>query len=482
MRDSRKRFLHGVCLWLAAICFSPVHAGSIYDFITSPIEDPLSAAPDILKQGSMLPGDATPAPCPAVKDFADPLALWEAIDLALCSNPQIKSAWAEIKMQSAAVGEARAAYLPTLSGTAGRLRDITTFPGSDFRSSGVTSTIVSGTVGWRIFDFGGRDANRKSANQLLLAAIEDHDAVLQKTLASVIGAYFDAQTSQALLLAKKQSELLAQHTLETSRRRETKGADARSDVLQASTALAKVALERSRAEGAYLKSLSVLTYAIGAPSDTKIVLADDLEEKSNENNVELKNWLDLAASRHPAILAARAKVESAEQQVISARSDGLPTFDFSGNMYQNGRQGQTLQATKSREWVVGVTMTIPIFDGFSRTYKISGAEAQAEQKRAELEDIEHQTLMNVVKAYADAGSALNNLDYSQSLLSAAQESLATTQRKFEKGASDILDILNAQGALADAQQQRIQCLAEWRSARLQLLAATGQLDRAEIRN
>jgi hypothetical protein len=45
---------------------------------------------------------------------------------------------------------------------------------------------------------------------------------------------------------------------------------------------------------------------------------------------------------------------------------------------------------------------------------------------------------------------------------------------------DILDIPNAQGALADAQQQHIQCLAEWRSARLRLLTATGRMGRAEI--
>jgi outer membrane protein len=35
-------------------------------------------------------------------------------------------------------------------------------------------------------------------------------------------------------------------------------------------------------------------------------------------------------------------------------------------------------------------------------------------------------------------------------------------------------------ALSDAQQQRIQCQAEWRSARLRLLAATGVLGRSML--
>ncbi|HEV7814903.1 MAG TPA: TolC family protein, partial [Janthinobacterium sp.] len=53
-------------------------------------------------------------------------------------------------------------------------------------------------------------------------------------------------------------------------------------------------------------------------------------------------------------------------------------------------------------------------------------------------------------------------------------------RKYAKGASDILDILNAQNALADARQERVTCVAEWRSARLRLLANTGQLGKTSL--
>jgi outer membrane protein len=55
-----------------------------------------------------------------------------------------------------------------------------------------------------------------------------------------------------------------------------------------------------------------------------------------------------------------------------------------------------------------------------------------------------------------------------------QAALASVQRKFDKGAADMLEMLSTQAALSDAQQERIRCLAEWRSARLRLLAAAGQ--------
>ncbi|MNF13342.1 hypothetical protein D3C80_2151500 [compost metagenome] len=54
------------------------------------------------------------------------------------------------------------------------------------------------------------------------------------------------------------------------------------------------------------------------------------------------------------------------------------------------------------------------------------------------------------------------------------------QRKFGRGAADILEMLNTQSALLEAQQERIRCQAEWRSARLRLLASAGVLGREAI--
>ena len=49
---------------------------------------------------------------PCAKRFLPPARLGEAVDIALCNNPQIKSSWANIKVQAGALGEARAAICP----------------------------------------------------------------------------------------------------------------------------------------------------------------------------------------------------------------------------------------------------------------------------------------------------------------------------------------------------------------------------------
>jgi outer membrane protein len=476
------------------------------------LQDPLRTEPKALQDGTSLPNDLNPLSCaygrygiqPETNPWMiapqeiqtqkidtaqqeqqqnkvlnqSPLTLSEAMDVAICHNPQLRGSWAAIKVQAAALGEARAAYLPTITGSAGRMRDHTYFPNSQQPSTTLKGNTIYASLSWRLLDFGGRAANQRSAVDLLNAALADHDAALQKTLTDVISAYFDAQTAQATLQAKVKEEQYASSTLESAQRRETKGAGAETDTLQAQTALSKTMLERSRAQGTYRKDLSVLIYALGIPATTHLTLCEDLEDTQDtvkNTKQDLQSWLDQAKAHHPAIRAAQAQVDSAQEKVISTRSEGLPSLDLTGNFYQNGRPNQGLNPTRTEETLAGVTLNIPLFSGFSQTYKVKGAEAQVEQKQAALNDTEQQIYREVVKAHADAMAALDNLQYSQNLLTAAQKALASVQRKFDKGASNIQSVLSTQSALADAQQQRIQCMAEWRSARLRLLTSVGVL-------
>lgn len=167
------------------------------------VKDPLSTAPPVLASGATLPGDSEPIICPPRVDLARPLALGDAVDMALCNNPQLMASWAAIKIQSGALGEARATYLPTLNGSASKLRNETKYPdASEFNSSDSGHTMYLG-MSWRVFDFeAGVQLTNAAANNLLSAALASHDSALQKGLMATIGAYFDAMTAQAVLSAK----------------------------------------------------------------------------------------------------------------------------------------------------------------------------------------------------------------------------------------------------------------------------------------
>lgn len=449
------------------------------------LQDPLLTHPDVLAVGAKLPGDVSPLVCGGAQDQSfneskQPLALATAVDMALCNNPQIKAAWAAIKVQAGAVGEARAAYLPTLTASVSKLRNDTRYPGGNLPDVHNRGRTEYANLTWRLFDFGTRSANRESANQLLTAALASHDAALQKVLTSVVGAYFDAVTAQATLSAKTQAVDFATSTLQTTQRREAKGVAALSDTFQAQSALAKAKLALSRAQGDVQKTRSVLLYAMGVPIGTVVVLPDELVATQTVNVNDLTQWLQEAQAKHPAITAARAQFAASQAKVRAVQAEGMPTLDYTQNRYQNGYPNQGLSATKSVVNTVGFTLNVPLFEGFSRTYKVRGAQAQSEQSEAQLQDTQLQVLMEVVKAHADAQSSFENLQASQHLLEAAQTALQSSQKRYDRGVADVLELLATQGALADAQQERVRCLSDWRSARLRLMSSSGVLGRAAL--
>jgi len=455
---------------------SPVFGFELYPFF----DDPLYTKPDVLEKGVILPGDKAPFACPAPQDFSHPLSLGEAVDIALCNNPQIKSSWANIKIQAAAVGEARAAYLPTLNGSLNRTRDKIDYSDNRYPDSDIYRTTFQGGLYWRIFDFGGRGANRRAANSLLAAALASHNAAMQQALSDVTQAYFDAMTAKAALKAATESEEIARATLNSAKVREEKGAISRSDRLRATTALANAALELNRAHRDYRKALAVLGQILGVPGNTLISMPEDLPENAGEIGRDLNSWLEETQKNHPAIVAAREQVKAAQNQVTVARSAGLPTVNFSANYYKNTKPGEAVTQTEATETTIGIGLSIPLFDGFSNTYKIRGAEAQVKQKKATLADTENRIARELIKAYVDAAFSLRNLDASANLLQAAREALTVSQRRYDKGAADITEVLNTQSTLSDAKRERVRCLADWHSARLRLLAGAGRMGRSAV--
>ena len=405
------------------------------------------------------------------------LTLPRAIDVALCSNAEIRSVAAAVRVRAAELGQARAGYWPSLAATVTQVREHTEYPDSESPATTDSATTMYGALNWRLLDFGGRRSDVQAASKLLEAALSTRDATVQKVLASIVESYYDAVTAKALVSSKREDEAAARETLASAERRLDGGDGARSDALQARTALARATLNSNRASGTYEKSLALLAYSVGLAPGTRFDVPDEAEIAAITTAADksLAAWLEEASQRHPAIAAARAELEAARVHVISARSGGRPTLDLQMNYYANGFPQQGLASGRQRTATIGIAVSIPLFDGFLQRHKVRAAEATVQMQEAVLIDTERLTLTDIVKAYADAVAATSNLRESQSLLEAARLSQESSNRRYGAGATDILELLAGQAALADARQERVRSVAELRSARLRLLATSGIL-------
>ena len=418
--------------------------------------------------------------CSASWDRNAPLSLSKAVDLALCNNAQIRASWAIIREQAAAVGEAKSAYWPTLSLSVGELKEYLGYPGSRVPATAESDYTIYSTLDWRLFDFGARDAGRRVAQANLNAAMASGDSVIEKTFGAVISAYFGSMSARAVIADKTDNESIAQDILISAQRRELQGRGAQNDTLQAASTVARTALDKSRAMGDFDKAMAQLVYLLGLSPGSPIQLPQELSDDARTDEQDLHAWLGETQLHHPAIVAARAALDAAQAQVAAARASGRPTIDFNANYYQNAYPYEGLTNTNTRQSTIGISITVPIFDGFATHYKVAGAEATVKEKEADLQDTVRATLMGVINAYADAQSSLRNLRSSEDLLQAAQAAFDSSKRRYEHGVAEISELLTTRTALADAKGERLRCLSEWRTARLSLMTSAGQLNRTDV--
>lgn len=443
--------------------------------------DPLLARPPELDRGRVLPGDDQAISCATSKFVpGKALTLVDAVDLALCHQPQIQASWAAIKLQASQLGEARAAYLPNLTAGAGKYRENSS---SDQGGSRRSVGTLYATLTWRLLDFGGRSANQRAADVLLQAALASQDASLQKVMANAVGLYYDAHSARAAQQSRERSLAFARQILDTAYKRELRGVGSLPETLQARTFVARAELEVARAIGQHKRSLVALAVGLGlldeAGDAPAITLSSEVEEDPLGLEQNLPGWLKSAKQYHPAILAARHQVEAAREKMNAAMAEGTPTVDLTASRYINGRPNQAGNRG-DRDTVVGLNLNITVFDGFARNYKVDGAQAQVEMREAELREVQSQVLGDIATTYAEATTALRSMASARSLLEAAQRSVDSVRRKYDTGAADIVEMLNAQSSLTDAELERIRALGEWRSARLRLLANAGEMGRASF--
>lgn len=482
-----------VSLYLLLCTLLPVSVRAaereLVDLLTTPIEDPLLTNRDDLGRLPRLPGDQERVSCPDTLSAAQSnLTLEAAINTAICHNAQLRNTAARIDVQSSQLGQARAAYLPTIGLAANKLRQTTTQDSSGFdtqqnKTSRENGHTLSANLNWLLLDGGGRSANNRSADYLLDAAQADYGAELQNTLRAVSETYFNAKAALAVRQARLEAQKLAQQTVDSVKRLEEKGIAAHADTLQSQEAFARAKLAYSRAQGDYEKTLYNLNYSMGIKDYISqsqfLLLPDELPTERGGGNT-LKGWLAVALEQNQKLRAAQKKLAATREKIIAVRSEGLPTLSLTFSNYINGIPNQSLSSDRYNQSIVGLNLNIPLFDGFSNTYKVREQQAQLRVFEANQDDIENQILSEVAQAYSEVTSSIRNQDAAQTLASVARDTMESRQRGFTQGTTDLNTLLNVQSALADAQQEAISAMAALRSARLKLITSAGILGRKEI--
>jgi outer membrane protein TolC len=405
---------------------------------------------------------------------AEPLTLVAAVDIGLCRNPATRSAWAAAHQQAAALGSAESAWLPTITATGTESRE--RGPHIDATGANVTetqnTTDAALSLGWTLYDFGGREGRIRSARYLLDAAAQTVNSSVQQTIFNVVQGYYGVAAGHAALLAARSAEDAAARSVEIAKALQVGGAAALGDMLQAETAYDQAVLARVQAGQADKTALAALAVSMGLPADQPLkIRAEPAPSDVPALSARLADLMSEAMRQRPDLAAALAQRDSAVADVTVARAAGRPSISVSASRSHIETTGIPVENFGQ----IGVTLTVPIFSGFKAGYDIRQAQAALESREANAEQIRLNVSQEVWNGYYGLDSANQQLGATATLVKTAEQNQEVALGRYQAGVGTILDLLTAQTAAADAQQARIAAERNWQVSRAQLVLALGRL-------
>ena len=413
------------------------------------------------------------SPCEISADGS--LTLAQAIDIALCNNPQTRQAWANDRAQAALVGVAKAAYLPSIVVGMSAGREQTTGVGSS------SSTVTTGSLSlnYLMFDFGGRAANVDYMRQRLAVLNATNRSTMQNVYLSTVQAYFALQAAQVALDAALVSEKSANESLRAAIGRFNFGIATPLDKLEAQSAVSQATLARVRAEGDLINSRAILANALGLAAPTNVSVATyDMPVAGTLPSSVLEELIPLAKTNRSDLAAAEAQWQASRAAVTQARSQGLPTLTLTaGENWGHNEQSQLLGISgNSKSASIGLTVTAPLFSGFADNYKISAAQAQAESSQYYRDQITQQVSLDVVLAFNNFNTGAQAVAASQDALNSAEQANQAAIGRYKNSVGTMLELLDAQSTLSKARLQLIQAQYNWNLTRYSLAHAIGYMD------
>lgn len=400
------------------------------------------------------------------------LTLADLADVALRNSPVTAEAWARARAAAGALGSERGAYFPELDAGASLTRTqgaIANGRIAFFQRSYAPSLEMT----WLLFDSGGREAAVEGARQALVAADFEHNAAIQEVILGVARAYWQYVTSKALLESERVSLEEFSTALEAARERHRAGLATIAEALQAQTALAQAQLAADRLEGEVYTTRGALATAMGLPASTPYDVAPPAWDlPAAEATEAAERLLKAAMASRPDLAALRAQAAKARAHVREVRAEGLPSLRAVGSL---GRTYYDDRHLFGNTYNLGLQLRIPVFTGFSQTYELQRAKAEAEAADQVLKGLEQRVAYEVWAGYYALRTAQRRLATVETLLKSATESHAAALGRYKAGVGGILELLSAQAALEDARAQGVQARGDWYASLVQLARDTGTL-------
>jgi NodT family efflux transporter outer membrane factor (OMF) lipoprotein len=380
-------------------------------------------------------------------------ALEERLNTANQTVAQFAAAYRQAR---ALVGEARAAYFPTIGASAGATRS------GNGTSSGGNSTTATSRSGvgnsfnvqldasWEPDLWGSvsRSVNAQKAGQQSAAAdLANARLSAQATLAQTYFALRSLDSTQKLL---DDTVAAYQRSLQLTQNQYAAGVAARSDVIQAQTQLQSAqaaAIDNGVQRAQDEHAIAVL---VGEPASTFSIPPIPLTATPPAVPAQMPSAL---LERRPDIASAERKAAAANEQIGVAIAAFFPSLTLSASGgFENSVFSQLLTAP-SRFWTLGPQLAATLFDAGLRQAQTDAARAAYDGNVATYRQTVLAAFQDVEDNLASQRILAQEIVVQQQAVDSALQALAIVTNEYKAGTVGYVNVLTAQTTAFTAQQK-----------------------------
>jgi len=400
-------------------------------------------------------------------------SLEECIIYAIDNNIQIKQQVIQTEIQQNSLDLAKFKLLPTLNSSAsqdysfGRALDQNSY---QFYNKTVRSNYFN--IGGNTTIFNGlQNYNTIQKNKYeVLAGQQDLQTIVDNIGLNVALSYLQILLNKELVSANENQLNITIQQIEKTRKLVDAGSVARGNLLQIEAQAAQEELQlinmQNQLATSYLNITQLLE--LKTPAGFEIEVPEINVDSNSVISGNIDDIFEIAQGSRPEVMSSELKLAASEYDMKIAKGGRSPRitlnhsistrYSYINNLENDPFKDQLRNNTNSG---IGLSMSIPILNGWQINKSISNSKLSYENSKYTLEGEKKQLYKNIQQAYTDAVAALKKYNVSKKAVISTEESFRYTEQKFNVGMVTPVDYNAAKTQLLNAQSDMSQAKYEY---------------------
>jgi outer membrane protein len=426
----------------------------------------------ILCRNTLLSGQLTPG---INKAESDSLSLQNVIKQVIAGYPTVKMAEEAITNADARISLAHTGYNPEIDMTAsysnmGPITKLTIPNMGTFQLYPENSYSAAINYKQTLYDFGRTSTNINLEKENKAIGEQTLEQVKQKLSAYSINNFYNIVYLQsAIKIKEEQIRTLYEHLNYVEKMMST-GSATEYNVLSTRVKISSTESQKVDMEASLAAQIASLNSLLGQKGESKIVLKNELSVVHPAVNSD--SLLSYAYRNRDEVLINERKASLAEIKYDLTKLQNKPVLNLQASA--GGKNGYVPYLDEIKpNYVVGLGLRVPIFDGMKTKYNLSQAKSAINTLSFETESVKRNISTEIIEAEENMNAAEKKVTQFQLQLELAVKAYSLAETSYKSGKITNLDLLDANTSVSESKLMLLKSKIDYAASVYRLKAALG---------